>query len=191
MYANTYQAPPAPGSITLMVETASDPTGFSASVRETIWSLDADLAVFNVSTMEQTLRDATARERFTGVVSTVFSGVALFLALLGIHGVLSYAVAQRRHEVGIRMALGATRRDVLGLIVSQGMAMTIVGLVIGLVAAVAVTRLFGSLLFGVEPFDVRAYGAVALVLGTVALLATALPARKASRIDPMTPLRGE
>jgi len=191
MYANMYQAPPAPGSITLMVETASDPTGLSASVRETIWSLDADLAVFNVSTMEQTLRDATARERFIGVVSTVFSGVALFLALLGIHGVLSYAVAQRRHEVGIRMALGATRRDVLGLIVSQGMAMTIVGLVIGLVAAVAVTRLFGSLLFGVEPFDVRAYGAVALLLGTVALLATALPARKASRIDPMTPLRGE
>jgi predicted permease len=191
LYVNMYQAPPRPGAITLMVETTSNPTGLTASVRETIWSLDADLAVFNVSTMEQTLRDATARERFTGVLSTVFSGVALFLALLGIHGVLSYAVAQRRHEVGIRMALGATRRDVLGLIVSQGMAMTIVGLVIGLAAAVAVTRLFGNLLFGVEPFDVRAYGAVALLLGTVALLATALPARKASRIDPMTPLRGE
>jgi ABC-type antimicrobial peptide transport system permease subunit len=96
------------------------------------------------------------------------------------------------HYIDLRTKeLGATRRDVLGLIVSQGMAMTIVGLVIGLVAAVAVTRLFGSLLFGVEPFDVRAYGAVALLLGTVALLATALPARKASRIDPMTPLRGE
>jgi ABC-type antimicrobial peptide transport system permease subunit len=96
------------------------------------------------------------------------------------------------HYIDLRTKeLGATRRDVLGLIVSQGMAMTIVGLVIGLVAAVAVTRLFGSLLFGVEPFDVRAYGEVALLLGTVALLATALPARKASRIDPMTPLRGE
>ncbi len=96
------------------------------------------------------------------------------------------------HYIDLRTKeLGATRRDVLGLIVSQGMAMTIVGLVIGLVAAVAVTRLFGSLLFGVEPFDVRAYGAVSLLLGTVALLATALPARKASRIDPMTPLRGE
>ena len=96
------------------------------------------------------------------------------------------------HYIDLRTKeLGATRRDVLGLIVSQGMAMTIGGLVIGLVAAVAVTRLFGSLLFGVEPFDVRAYGAVALLLGTVALLATALPARKASRIDPMTPLRGE
>ena len=191
LYVNMYQAPPVPGSITFMVETASDPIGLSASVRETIWSLDADLAVFNVSTMEQTLRDATARERFTGMVTTVFSAVALFLALLGIHGVLSYAVAQRRHEVGVRMALGATRRDVLGLIVSQGMAMTIAGLVIGLVAAVAVTRLFASLLFGVEPFDVRAYATVALLLGTVALLATALPARRASRIDPMTPLRGE
>ena len=191
LYVNMYQAPPVPGSITFMVETASDPIGLSASVRETIWSLDADLAVFNVSTMEQTLRDATARERFTGMVTTVFSAVALFLALLGIYGVLSYAVAQRRHEVGVRMALGATRRDVLGLIVSQGMAMTIAGLVIGLVAAVAVTRLFASLLFGVEPFDVRAYATVALLLGTVALLATALPARRASRIDPMTPLRGE
>jgi ABC-type antimicrobial peptide transport system permease subunit len=96
------------------------------------------------------------------------------------------------HYIDLRTKeLGATRRDVLGLIVSQGMAMTIVGLVIGLVAAVAVTRLFGSLLFGVEPFDVRAYGAVALLLGAVALLATALPARKARRIDPMTPLRGE
>lgn len=96
------------------------------------------------------------------------------------------------HYIDLRTKeLGATRRDVLGLIVSQGMAMTIVGLVIGLVAAVAVTRLFGSLLFGVEPFDVRAYGEVALLLSTVALLATALPARKASRIDPMTPLRGE
>ena len=96
------------------------------------------------------------------------------------------------HYIDLRTKeLGATRRDVLGLIVSQGMARTIVGLVIGLVAAVAVTRLFGSLLFGVEPFDVRAYGAVALLLGTVALLATALPARKASRIDPMTPLSGE
>ena len=191
MYANMYQAPPRITSTTLMVETTGDPGVMAASVRETIWSLDRDLAVFNVSTMDETLRDATARERFAGVVLAVFSAIALFLALLGVHGVLSYAVTQRRQEVGIRMALGATRRDVLSLIVSQGMLMTVLGLVIGLLGAAASTRLFASLLFGVEPFDLKAYAAVTVLLGAVALLASALPARRASRIDPMTSLRSE
>ena len=191
MYANMYQAPPRPVPITLMVSTTGDPAAMATSVRETIWSLDRDLAVFNVSTMDETLRDATARERFAGVVLAVFSAFALFLALLGVHGVLSYAVTQRRQEVGIRMALGATQRDVLSLIVSQGMIMTVLGLVIGLLGAAASTRLFASLLFGVEPFDLKAYAAVTVLLGAVALLASALPARRASRIDPMTSLRSE
>ncbi len=191
MYADMYQAPPRATTITLMVKTSADPLASAASIRETIWSLDRDLAVYNVTTMDETLRDATARERFAGVVLAVFSAVALFLALLGVHGVLSYAVAQRRHELGVRMALGASRRDVLELIVSQGMTMTALGLVIGLIAAVAATRFFTSLLFGVQPFDLKSYAAVTVVFGLVALVASALPARRASRIDPMVSLRSE
>ena len=191
MYANMYQAPPRPVPTALMVRTSGDPGAMVASVRETIWALDRDLAVFNVATMDETLREATARERFAGVILAVFSGVALFLALLGVHGVLSYTVTQRRREVGLRMALGASRRDVLGLIVSQGMVMTLLGLVVGLLGAAASTRLFASLLFGVEPFDLKSYAAVTALLATVALLASALPARRASRIDPMTSLRSE
>ena len=191
MYANLYQAPPRVAATTLLIKTTGDPAAMTASVRETIWSLDRDLAVFDVSTMDQTLRDATARERFAGVVLAVFSSVALFLALLGVHGVLSYAVTQRRHEVGVRMALGASRRDVLSLIVSQGLVMTVLGLVVGLVGAVAFTRFFASLLFGVKPFDLKSYAAVTVLLGSVAILASALPARRASRIDPMASLRSD
>ena len=191
MYANLYQAPPRVAATTLLIKTTGDPAAMTASVRETIWSLDRDLAVFDGSTMDQTLRDATARERFAGVVLAVFSSVALFLALLGVHGVLSYAVTQRRHEVGVRMALGASRRDVLSLIVSQGLVMTVLGLVVGLVGAVAFTRFFASLLFGVKPFDLKSYAAVTVLLGSVAILASALPARRASRIDPMASLRSD
>jgi len=191
MYANMFQAPLNGGAHTLMVKTSVDASSLTGSVRETLWSLDRDLAAFNIATMDQTLRDATARERFVGVVLIVFSAVALFLALLGVYGVLSYAVTQRRHEVGIRMALGAGRRQVLRLFVSQGMAMTAMGLFIGLVSAVAVSRLFESLLFGVEPFDLGAYTIVTVVLGSMAMLASAVPARRATLIDPMVSLRSE
>ena len=190
MYVNILQAPQV-GAVTLLVRADDDPRALIPAVREAVWSIDRNLAVFRIATMEETLAQAVQRERFASVLLAIFATVAVFIASLGVYGVLSYLVAQRGHEVGVRMALGASRGDVVRLVVRQGLAMTAAGLAVGVAGAVAVSRLLEGLLFGVTPTDPLAYAAVVAVLGGAALAASALPARRAARIDPIVSLRGE
>ncbi len=191
MYVNMYQAPPRPVPVTLMVRTAGDPQQLVSVVRERIWSLDRDLAVFNVATMDETLSGAVAQERFASVILIIFAGVAVLLATLGVHGVLSYLVAQRTHEVGVRMALGASRGQVLRMVVGQGLGLALLGIVAGLIGAVALSSLMASLLFEVSPTDPLTYAVVAIGLALAAAMACGMPARRATGIDPVRALRAE
>jgi predicted permease len=191
MYVTMYQSPPRGGEITLMVRADVPPLDLVDDVREAMRSVDPTIPVYNIATMEDTLADAVSRERFASSVLTVFSGVAILLALLGVHGVLAYLAAQRGHEVGVRMALGATRADVVRLVVGQGATMAVLGIVVGLVGAVALSGLLEGLLFGVSPTDARFYVGVAGGLAVVAMAATALPAWRAASVDPVTSLRVE
>jgi predicted permease len=190
MYVNLLQAPQV-GAVTLLVRTSGEPRPLLPAVREAVWSIDRELAVFRISTMEETVAQAVSRERFASVLLAAFAVAALIIASLGVYGLLSYVVAQRGHEVGVRMALGAAATDVVGLIVRQGLAMTVAGIVVGLAGAAAASRLLESLLFGVTTTDPLAYALVTLVLVAAALAACLLPARRAARIDPIVSLRGE
>jgi putative ABC transport system permease protein len=147
--------------------------------------------VENVATVSQRMSDSVAQPRFYAVMLGAFAFVALALAAVGLYGVMSYAVSQRTKEIGIRMALGAGRGDVIGLVAGQGMMVTIAGIGVGLAGAFAVTRYLESMLFGVTPFDPPTVGAVTLLLATVAALASYIPARHATRVDPMVALRYE
>ena len=131
------------------------------------------------------------RQRFASTILAGFAAIAVFLAVLGVHGVLAYLVTQRRHEVGVRMALGATRRDVVRMVIGQGVSMTALGIVTGLAISLAVSGVLQSLLFGVSATALWAYVGVGLTMGIVAMAATALPAHRAASIDPVTSLRGE
>ncbi len=191
LYVNLLQSPPVTTKITLMVRTEVPPLDLADAVRRTIWSVDPALAVFNVATMDDTLAEATARERFASLVLLVFAGVAVFLSVLGVHGVLAYLVAQRAHEIGVRMALGATRLDVVGGVVRQGAGVAAMGISGGVIAALAASGVLEGLLFGVSATAPWAYGAVALGLGVVALAATAVPAWRAASIDAAASVRGD
>lgn len=191
MYVTMYQSPPRGGEITLMVRADVAPLSLVGPVREAVRRVDPGIPVFDVATMEDTVAEAVSRERFASLVLTVFGGVAILLAILGVHGVLAYLVAQRGHEVGVRMALGATRGDVVRLVVAQGASMTALGILAGLAGAVAVSGLLEGLLYGVSPTDMRFYLAAASGLAVVALAATAIPAWRAACVDPVASLRAE
>ncbi|HEV3471346.1 MAG TPA: ABC transporter permease [Pyrinomonadaceae bacterium] len=175
----------------LVVRTGADPLGLAATVRKTVWEIDKDQPVSNISTMEDVLSESISRQRFSMLLLGIFAGVALVLAAVGIYGVMSYSVAQRTHEIGIRMALGAQAADVLKLTVGQGLRLVLVGVAIGLAAAFALTRLMESLLYGVSATDPATLVTISLVLITVALLASYVPARRATKVDPLTALRYE
>ena len=181
MYISLYQSPPRGGKVTLMVRTQIAPLSVVEGVRAAVRAVDPEIPVFNVATMEATLANAMARERFASTVLSLFAGVALLLAVLGVHGVLAYLVAQRGHEVGVRMALGATRGDVVRMVVREGVSMTALGILLGLAAAFAASGLIQGLLFGVSATAPLAYVGVAVTLGIVALCATALPALRPLR----------
>jgi putative ABC transport system permease protein len=153
--------------------------------------MDPNVPIFDVKTMEQWLSESLARRRFAMLMLGLFAVVAMLLAGIGIYGVMSYTVAQRTREIGIRVALGAQTRDVLRLVVRQGMSLTGIGVGIGLVVAIAATRVMASLLFGVGATDPITFVAIALLLAIVALLACYLPARRATKVDPMIALRHE
>jgi len=191
MYLTMYQSPPRGGKITLLVRSSVPPLSLVDAMRDAFRRVDPVIPVFNVATMEDTLADAVARERFASTVLTLFSAVAIFLAMLGVHGVLAYLVAQRGHEVGIRMALGATRQDVVRLVLAQGSSMTTLGIVAGLAGAWASSGALRGLLYGVSPTDAWSYAFVAAGLALVAMAATALPAWRAASIDPASSLKGE
>jgi putative ABC transport system permease protein len=154
-------------------------------------ALNKDQSVYNVRTMEQVVAQSVAARRFSMLLLTVFAVVALALASLGIYGLMSYAVVQRTREIGLRMALGAEASDVLKLVIRQGMKLALVGVALGLVASVALTRTMKNLLFGVSATDPATFAAIALLLIAVALLACWIPARRATRVDPLVALHCE
>jgi len=178
-------------SSTLVVRTKGDPVGYFASVRSEIAALDQSLPLFEVKTMRQHLGVALLPARLAGSVLGIFGLVALILAATGIYGVMAYSVSQRTREIGIRMALGARSSDVLSMVVRQGMKLVAIGGAIGLTAALALTRMMTSLLYGVSPTDPLTLGAISLLLILVALLACYLPGLRATRVDPMIALRYE
>jgi putative ABC transport system permease protein len=175
----------------LVVKTDGDPLALAGAVRKTVWDVDRDQPVSNVRTMEDVLAESLARQRFSTLLLGVFAGVALLLAAVGIYGVMSYSMAQRTREIGIRMALGAQKRDVLKLAVGQGVKLVAIGVGIGLVGALALTRVMTSLLYGVSATDPVTLVTISLVLVAVALLASYIPARRASKVDPLIALRYE
>jgi putative ABC transport system permease protein len=172
----------------LIVRTAVDPLSLATSVRNAIWAVDKDQTVANVDSMEHIVAGAVARQRFSMLLLAIFAGVALILAAVGIYGVMSYSVAQQTREIGIRMALGAQRSDVLKMTVKQGLRLVGVGLVVGLVAAFILTRVMASLLFGVSATDPITFLTISLILMGVALVASYVPALRATRVDPMVAL---
>ena len=177
--------------ITLVARTAGDPAALANEVKSIVASLDRNVAVSEVVTMDQAIDDDNARPRFELWLLGVFAGVALLLAALGIYGVMSYSVSRRTHELGIRMALGAAREDVVRMVVMQGMRLALVGGACGMIAALLLTRLMSNLLYGVQSTDPVTFATGALVVCGVALLASYIPARRATRVDPVAALRCE
>lgn len=177
--------------MTLVVRTSSDPAGMTAAIRNEILAVDKDQAVSKIATMEQLLGDSISLRRFSMLLLVIFSGVAVTLAAVGIYGVISYSVSQRSHEIGIRMALGAGRKDILKLVVGQGMTLTLAGVAVGLAAAFGLTRVMEGLLFGVSATDPVTFVLISIVLAGVALGACLAPARRATKVDPMVALRWE
>jgi putative ABC transport system permease protein len=175
----------------LTVRTTGDPLSLVAAVRQAVWSVDPAQPVSNVRTMEDILSGEVTQRRITMTLLAAFAGLALLLASLGIYGVLSYAVAQRTQEIGIRMALGANRLEVLRLVMGDGLRLAGAGVAIGLGVSLALTQLMTRLLFGVTASDPRTLAGVTLLLLTVALVACYVPARRAARVDPMVALRNE
>jgi putative ABC transport system permease protein len=176
---------------TVLIRAGGNPTTISQAVRAKLTQLDSTLPIFDVRTYDRVVKDDTEVRRFTASLLGVFAGVALFLAAIGIYGVLSYTVEQRTHEIGVRLALGARGSAVVRMIVLQAMRTVGVGLAIGVAAALALTRYINSMLYGVRSWDPLVFVAIIGLLGGVALLASYLPARRATRIDPMIALRYE
>ncbi|MEJ2009499.1 MAG: ABC transporter permease [Acidobacteriota bacterium] len=179
------------GSMSLAIRTSVSPLSLVPAVEKAILSVDPNQPVYDVRTMEQ-LRSEWLSQRFLSLLLVgLFAGIALALAAVGIYGVMAYSVTRRTHEIGVRMALGAERRDVLRLVIGQGLKLALIGVCVGVAAALALTRFLASLLYGVKPTDPLTFVAVSLVLIAVALAACYIPARRATRVDPMEALRYE
>src|SRR5438093_1401411 len=177
------------GFMSLVIRTQRDPEEITRLVRAELDTIDKDQPIENVRTMTQLVAASVEQRRLSVQLLAGFSGVALLLAVIGLYGLLAFNVTQRTQEIGIRMALGAQRRDVLGLVVGQGMRVALLGVGIGLAAALALSRVLQTLLFEVKPTDPLTFTAVSLALIAVALLACWLPARRAALVDPMEALR--
>jgi putative ABC transport system permease protein len=177
--------------ITLVVRSQGDPTKLTGAVEGVVRSIDNNLPVSQVLSMDEAVAHATAQPRFEMLLLSLFGAVALVLAAVGIFGVMNYSVARRTREIGIRMSLGASRTDVLSMVVLQGALQALVGTAVGVAGAMLLSKLMGKLLFGVKPTDPLTFIVVIGVLGLAALVAVGVPARKAMRVEPLTALRTE
>jgi putative ABC transport system permease protein len=177
--------------LTLVVRTAGNPGDMAPAVRRTVWSFDRNLPISGVLTMDRVVADATAQPRFETLLFGIFAGVALLLAAVGIYGVMNYSVSRRTREIGIRISLGASRAEVVRMVVRQGMLQVLAGMAAGVGGSLLLSHLMAGLLYGVRPTDPLTFAMVTVVLGLAALAATSVPARKATRIEPMVALRSE
>jgi putative ABC transport system permease protein len=175
----------------LAIRTSGETAGLVGSVRQIIREVDPDQPISNVATMAEVLGTEAAQRRMGMIMLVAFASLALLLASLGIYGVLAYFVTQHTNEIGVRQALGATPRNILFMVLKKGMGLTLIGVAIGLASAFALTRLMSSLLFGVKASDPLTFVAVPLLLTLVALLACYIPARRATKVDPLVALRYE
>jgi predicted permease len=181
----------APRDMTLAVRTSMDPASATSAIRQRVFAIDRGLPLYNIATMDQLVSNSVAQPRLNVSLLVAFAGLALVLAAVGVYGVMAYAVTQRTREFGIRMALGASPANVLRQVFVEGGRLAGLGLAIGLIAALVLTRLMSSLLFGVKPTDPVALGLAAAVLALVTLAACYVPARRATRVDPLVALRYE
>jgi putative ABC transport system permease protein len=177
--------------MTLVARTSVDPSEMVGTVKQVVQKLDPDQVPMEIATMDAVMMDSVRTQRFSMFVLGAFAALALALAAVGIYGVMSYVVAQRTHEIGIRIALGARLGNIFGLVMGNALWLAIVGILLGAVGAFALTRLMKSLLFGVAPTDLPTFIVVCVGLAVVALLASYLPARKATKVDPLVALRNE
>jgi putative ABC transport system permease protein len=177
--------------MTVVVRSSSDLASLSAAIRDQVWSVDKDIPIPNIRTMNQLLSTSVAKPRFNMLLLGIFAAIALVLSAVGVYGVMSYSVVQRTHEIGIRMALGAAKPDVLKLVVGQGLKLLLIGIGLGLLAALALTRVLTTMLFGVEPTDPTTFALISVLLTIVALTACIIPARRATKVDPIVALRYE
>jgi putative ABC transport system permease protein len=174
-----------------VVHTSNDPAGAIAAVKSAIQTVDKDQPVYNIKSMDDYLSGSVAKRRFSMLLFGIFAAVAMLLAAVGLYGVMSYSVTQRTHEIGVRMALGAGRADVLKMIVGHGFLLTVIGVAIGVAGALLLTGFMKDLLFGVKATDLAVFTAIPLVLAIVALGACFVPALRATKVDPMVALRYE
>jgi ABC-type antimicrobial peptide transport system permease subunit len=177
------------GDMTLHVRTAGEPSAMLAAVRREIQALDASLPLYNVKTLEEQKSNSLYAPRLAAALLTIFGLLALLLAAVGLYGIMSYSVNRRRREIGIRLAVGAQSYEVRRLVMVEGLTLVVVGLALGLVGAVSLTRLIQCFLYGVTSTDPVAFGGATILLAIVAMLANYIPARHASRIDPMIAIR--
>ena len=175
----------------LAIHTKVDPASLTGAVRQAIWSVNPDQPITDVATMDDILDQEVFQRRVQTTLLGFFAALALVLSAVGTYGLVAYSVAQRTHELGVRMALGAERMDILRLVLVQGLKLTLIGVGIGITGAFGLTRFLSSLLYGVKPSDPLTFTAVLLVLTVAALLASYLPARRATKVDPMVALRYE
>jgi ABC-type antimicrobial peptide transport system permease subunit len=175
----------------MVARTAGDPTAVAGAIVREIQAFDPSRPVYDIRTMQDRMSDSLARQRFSAIMLGAFAVFALILAAIGVYGVMSYLVTQSRHDIGLRIALGAQRSSILWLVVRQGMELAGIGIVAGIIGALALTRVMASLLFGVSAVDFATFSAVPLILAAIALLATYVPAWRATQVDPMMVLREE
>ncbi len=177
--------------VRLLLRTDTEPERIAANLRAVVHALDSDTPVTDIKSGDAAIAQSVARPRFTAFLLALFAGVALFLGAIGVYGVLAYAVGRRTQEFGVRLALGASGRDLLGGVLTEGARLTLAGVALGLAGAFVVTRALSGLLFGVAPVDPGVFGGVALLFVVVGLLASYLPARRAMRVDPVAALQTE
>jgi putative ABC transport system permease protein len=177
--------------MTFVMKTSAPPAALSAAVRAAVWQVDKDLPIPALHTMDEQLSNSLTRRRFSVTLLVLFGAIAVGLAALGLYGVLAFMVAQRRREIGVRIALGATARDVVVNVLGQGLRLAALGMAVGLALAIGLSRVTAALLFGTSPTDVATYAAAAALLTMVAIAASFVPAFRASRVDPLAALRDE